>query len=150
MKPAGGSGAAGLRRLRRAAAGRTGGGSRLGAAGGHLEGCNDLAGGVVVVWRAEDQLGAQRNMQSRSEGTSETRVAVGDDHFWQTHAAEHGPDVVAGRSLGSSSLKGRDQPDAAGQEVDVHLQEVMPGTGHGQLEKVQAAVKSSSTESGSA
>jgi hypothetical protein len=87
---------------------------------------------LLVVLRAGDQLGAQRGMQSRPEGAGETRAAVGDEHVGQTHVAERETDVVAGRRLGSGSLEGRDQPDPPGQEVDVHLQEVVPGTGHGQ------------------
>ncbi len=98
----------------------------------------DLAGGVVVVRRAKDQRGAQRGMQSRPADTGVTRVTVGDEDVGQTHVTEHGPDGVAGCRLGSGSLEGQDQPDAAGQKVNVHLQEVVPGTGHGQVEKVQA------------
>ncbi len=35
-------------------------------------------------------------------------------------------------------LKGRDRPNAVGQEVDVHLQEVVTGAGRQELEEVQA------------
>jgi hypothetical protein len=74
-------------------------------------------------------------MQSRPEGTGETRVSVGDEPIGQTHVAEHGPDVVAGCRLSSGSLEGRDQPDAAGQEFDAHLQEVVPERATGSSRK---------------
>ena len=69
---------------------------------------------VVVVRRAKDERGAERRVQGCPEGAGEARVAIGDEQIGQAHVTEHGSDVVASRSLGSSGLEGRDQPYAAG------------------------------------
>ena len=46
-------------------------------------------GGVVMVWRAEDERRTQRRVQARSECAGEARVAVRDEHVSQPHVAEH-------------------------------------------------------------
>ena len=95
---------------------------------------------VVLLWCGEPKMsvGTQRLVQPGPEGAREARVAVRDEHVGQPDVAEHRRDEVARRRLSGSGLEGRDQPHAPGQLVDVHLQEVVPRAGGGELQKVEA------------
>ena len=64
----------------------------------------------------------QRRAQARPEGAGEARAAVRGEHAGQPRAAEHRRDQAARRSRSGGGLEGRDQPQAPGQEVDLHLQ----------------------------
>ena len=76
---------------------------------------------VVVVRVTEDERRPERLVQTRPEGAREARVAVRYEHVGQPYVAEHRSDEVAGSSLSSGGLGGRDQPYSASQQVDVHL-----------------------------
>ena len=45
---------------------------------------------------------------------------------------------IARRDLGGGGLEGGDKPDATGQEIDMHLQEVVAGASHRQVEEAEA------------
>ncbi len=65
------------------------------------------------------------SVQAGPKDAREVRVPVGDGHVRQAHVAEYGPDKIAGCCLGVGLLERRNQPDAASEEVDVCLLEVM-------------------------
>ncbi len=52
-------------------------------------------------------------------------VTVRDEHVREVNVAEHRRDEVARSRFRGGRLEGGDKPDAAGQEVNVHLQEVV-------------------------
>ena len=74
--------------------------------------------------------------RSTSATTATTRSG------WQCGGEAGRPRVAEHRrgqaAIGGGGLEGRDQPHAAGQEVDVHLQTAVAGAGDGQLEEGEA------------
>ena len=102
-----------------------------------------FAGGVMMMWRAVDERGAQPHVhRARPQGAGEARVR--DEHLGQPHLAGHRPDEVARRLLCGGGLEGRDQPHAPGQEVYAHCSPAesrgRSGRRPGQLQEVEADV----------
>jgi hypothetical protein len=69
-------------------------------------------------------------VQVGPEGAGEARVAftvsrTPGQHVQQPSVAKYGGDEVARGGRRGGGLEGRDQPHAAGQKVDVHLQAVV-------------------------
>ena len=91
-----------------------------------------------MMWRSEDERRAQRGVQPGPESAGKARVAVRDEHVGKPHVAEDGMHKIARRNVGGSGLHGGNQPHAAGQEVNVHLQKVLARAGRWQFKEVQA------------
>ena len=64
-----------------------------------------LTGGVVVVWRAENERRSQRLVQARPKCAGEARVAVRDEDVRQPHVAEYRPDEIAVLKVGTSHTR---------------------------------------------
>ena len=64
-------------------------------------------------------------VQPGPKGTREAGVAVRDEQVGEPNVTEDGSDEITRCNVGGGGLDSRDQPHAAGQEIDVHLQEVV-------------------------
>ena len=88
-----------------------------------------LTGSVVVVLEAEVERRSKHLVQTCPEGARKARVAIRNEDVGQPHVAEYRGYEVAARSLRRGGLHVLDKPDAACQEIDVHLHEVMTRAG---------------------